>query len=71
VTRGVSSKPVSFIGLCRPALRQPPMKVSARTGIGDKATRHLLQRGVCLSGAGARTWGAPFVHTAKIDRRDK
>jgi hypothetical protein len=46
VSPGVSSKPVSFIGLCRPALRQPPMKVSARTGMGDKATRHLLQRGV-------------------------
>lgn len=39
--------------------------VSAGCGMGYEATRHLLERGVRLTGTDAWSWDAPFVHTAR------
>ena len=39
--------------------------VSAGCGMGYEATMYLLQQGVRLTGTGAWSWDAPFVHTAE------
>jgi kynurenine formamidase len=39
--------------------------VSCGCGMGNEATRYLLDRGVRLTGTDAWSWDAPFVHTAK------
>ena len=39
--------------------------VSAGCGMGNEATRYLLERGVRLTGTDGWSWDAPFVHTLK------
>jgi kynurenine formamidase len=39
--------------------------VSCGCGMGNEATRYLLDRGVRLTGTDAWSWDAPFVHTAR------